>query len=220
VRAKYSHENERYVLGMVVMASCQLCGINGIFYYAKQLLGEVTGGDVRLAQELMLGLAFCQGASSLICSRFVDLFGRKFLLMKGQQILIGILLAIFVVDNLGDEMGIPGLSYLTVMLIYAHVIIFNFSLGPVAVIYAAELVPNMTPMIVSLRTATFMVALSTNYIIHEFGIGQLFLLFGVLTAVAHTFLQRRLRETKGKSKPQIFQMFELDYDPEEKTGFL
>ena len=117
-------------------------------------------------------------------------------------------------------MGIPGLSYLTVMLIYAHVIIFNFSLGPVAVIYAAELVPNMTPMIVSLRTATFLVALSTNYIIHEFGIGQLFLLFGVLTAVAHTFLQRRLRETKGKSKPQIFQMFELDYDPEEKTGFL
>lgn len=50
----------------------------------------------------MLGLAFCQGVSSLICSRFVDLFGRKFLLMKGQQILIGILLAIFVVDNLGD----------------------------------------------------------------------------------------------------------------------
>jgi len=49
-------------------------------------------------------------------------------------------------------------------------------------------VPNLTPVIVTLRFATFLVALSTNYIIHEFGIGQLFLMFGVLSTVAHTYL--------------------------------
>lgn len=45
-------------------------------------------------------------------------------------------------------------------------------------------------------------------------------MFGVLSAVAHTYLQTRLRETKGKSKPQIYQMFEIDshHDPEEKAA--
>lgn len=44
-------------------------------------------------------------------------------------------------------------------------------------------------------------------------------MFGVLSAVAHTYLNRHLRETKGKSKPQIYYMFELDSqeDFEEKT---
>lgn len=59
----------------------------------------------------------------------------------------------------------------------------------------------MTPIIVTLRSATFLVALTTNFIIHEFGIGQLFLMYGVLSVVAYTYLQTRLRETKGKSKP-------------------
>jgi hypothetical protein len=44
-------------------------------------------------------------------------------------------------------------------------------------------------------------------------------MFGMLSAVAHTYLQGRLRETKGKSKPQIYQMFEVESqeDCEEKT---
>ena len=158
----------------------------------------------------MVGLAICQVGASLICSRFVDYFGRKFLILRGQQTLIFILFVIFIVDNIQEELNLKVLHYLIIALLYVHVIAFNFSLGPVAIIYAAELVPNLTPIIVTLRAATFFVALSTNYIIHEFGIGQLFLMFGVLSAVAHTYLNRHLRETKGKSKPQIYHMFELD----------
>lgn len=48
-----------------------------------------------------------------------------------------------------------------------------------------------------------MVAASTNYLIHEFGIGPMFLLYGMLSLVAHTYLRDRIRETKGKSKIQI-----------------
>ena len=44
--------------------------------------------------------------------------------------------------------------------------IFNFSLGPVCIVYAAELVNNITPIIVTKRLANLMVAVSTNYLIH------------------------------------------------------
>ena len=122
---------------MVAVMSCQLCGINGIFYYAKQLLSEVTEGDTDLSQQLMIGLALCQTLASLICSFLVDLFGRKYLLLKGQKVLILILFAIFLVDNLQDFIPAKLLHVLIVVLLYLHIIIFNFSLGPVAIIYAA-----------------------------------------------------------------------------------
>jgi hypothetical protein len=55
---------------------------------------------------------------------------------------------------------------LIIVLLYLHVVAFNFSLGPVCIIYAAELVPNFTPIIITLRSFTFLVALTTNYLIH------------------------------------------------------
>jgi len=154
-------------VAMVVIASCQLAGINGIFYYAKQLFLDITGGDKLLSQKLMLGLAFCQLVSATISGRFIDLFGRKYLLVRGQRILIVLLMLIFVVDNLEGYLYSMGSAHLLIIvLLYLHIIAFNFSLGPVCIIYAAELVPNFTPIIITLRSFTFLVALSTNYLIH------------------------------------------------------
>lgn len=85
----------------------------------------------------MVGLAFCQAITSLICSLFVDYFGRKYLLLKGQKALIFILFGIFVVDNLDGIINRQLVHLLIVALLYAHVITFNFSLGPICIIYAA-----------------------------------------------------------------------------------
>jgi len=198
---------DRYLIAIIVVASTQLSGINGIFYYAKQLFQDITGGDKLLSQQLMLGLALCQTISCLTIGRFIDLFGRKYLLMKGQQALIVILGVIFVMDNLQDYYSSNVLHYLIIIMLYVHIIAFNFSLGPVCIVYATELVPNLTPIVVAQRVCTFLVALSTNYLIHEFGIGQMFLMFGVLSLIAHYYLSDKLIETKGKSKPQIYDMF-------------
>jgi hypothetical protein len=84
-----------------------------------------------------VGLSVCQAGASLICSRFVDLFGRKYLILKGQQALIFILFTIFLVDNLQEELNLKLLRYVIIALLYIHVIAFNFSLGPVCIIYAA-----------------------------------------------------------------------------------
>jgi hypothetical protein len=64
------------------------------------MFSDITGGDAIFSQKLMLGLAFCQLLSCLIVGRFIDPFGRKYLILKGQQALIVILGLIFIVDNL------------------------------------------------------------------------------------------------------------------------
>jgi MFS family permease len=189
---------------MVTIASSQICGINGIFYYAKQLFTEITGGDALVSQKLMVGLAVCQAISTMICGKLIDQYGRKYLILRGQQTLIFVLGLLFVIDNADGFIKPKIASYLIIALLYIHVIVFNFSLGPVCIIYAAELIPNITPVIITLRICTFLVALTTNYLIHEFGIGQMFLMFGVLSMIAHYYLIDHLRETKGKSKPMIY----------------
>jgi SP family galactose:H+ symporter-like MFS transporter len=188
---------------LVVIASSQLTGINAIFLYAKQLFLEITDKDILLSQQLMLGLALCQLLSCTFSGKFIDSFGRKYLLIKGQAGIILVLWTIFVVDSYSSLFRKDIYNYLLIALLYIHIIIFNFTLGPVCIIYAAELVTNITPIIVTKRLVNLMVAASTNYLIHEFGIGPMFLLYGMLSLVAHTYLRDRIRETKGKSKIQI-----------------
>ena len=84
-----------------MITSGQLTGINAIFLYAKQLFKEITENDEHLSQQLMLGLAFCQLFSCSISGRFIDTFGRKYLLKRGQIGLVAVLAAIFLIDAWG-----------------------------------------------------------------------------------------------------------------------
>ena len=142
----------------------------------------------------MLGMAFCQLAACSMSGRFIDSFGRKYLMLRGQIGLIGIMMTIFLVDSCADYLPSRDFYHYTlIFLFYSHVIVFNFTLGPICILYAAELVSNLTPVIVTKRTVNLTVAISTNYIMYEFGIGPMFLLYAVLSLVVHYYLRDRLR---------------------------
>jgi len=58
--------------------------------------------------------------------------------LKGQQILIFILFMIFIVDQLKVYIDDSKLIHYTIIaLIYLHIVVYNFSLGPVGIVYAA-----------------------------------------------------------------------------------
>ena len=151
----------------------------------------------------MLGMALCQLLACSLSGRFIDSFGRRFLLIRGQIGIIIIMGSIFLADCLSEYMRKNIYHYSLIALFYLHVIVFNFSLGPICILYAAELVDNITPVIVTKRLVNLIVAISTNYLMHEVGIGPMFFLYGVLSLAVHYYLRDRMRETKGKSKVQI-----------------
>jgi len=180
-----------------------MTGINAIFLYAKQLYLEITDGDTTLSQYLILGMAFCQLVACSFSGRFIDTFGRKYLLLKGQLGIIGIMTVIFLIDSWQEFISKEIYHSSLICLFYLHVVFFNFSLGPVHILYAAELVNDTTPIIVTNRILSLTAATTTNYLMHEFGIGPMCLVYVVLSLSAHSYLRDRLRETKGKSKVQI-----------------
>jgi MFS family permease len=156
-----------------------------------------------LSQKLMLGLSLFQLLACSFSGRFIDSFGRKYLLLRGQVAIILILGVIFILDSFADMLEKSLYNQLLIALFYLHVIVFNFTLGPVCILYAAELVSNLAPVIVTKRLVNLIVAISTNYLLHEVGIGPMFLLYAVLSLAVHYYLRDRLRETKGKSRVQI-----------------
>ena len=85
----------------------------------------------------MIGLALCQLLSCTWSGYFIDTYGRKFLLIRGQFSLIMILLTIFLIDSFSDYFRKDIYHYLLVSLFYIHVVVFNFSIGPIALLYAA-----------------------------------------------------------------------------------
>lgn len=84
------------MIGIVIIASNQLTGINGIMYYTKQLFNQVTNNNYELTKALMIILAFLQIVSAYFSGYFIDRIGRKKIILNGILVLIGILMGIFV----------------------------------------------------------------------------------------------------------------------------
>lgn len=87
--------------------------------------------------------------------------------------------------------------------IFVHILVHNWSLGSVCIIYAADLLNDLTYVIVMLKICSFSVAMSSEYLIEWVGIGQTFLMYGLISLGCFIFLRRELFETKNKTKSEI-----------------
>ena len=68
---------------MVLALSNQLCGINAILFYAKQLFMRVTDNNNELSQVIMIFLGFVQITATLLSGKLMDKFPKKYFLMGG-----------------------------------------------------------------------------------------------------------------------------------------
>lgn len=181
-------------MALVVIASNSLSGINAILFYAKQLFNKITDGDLAQAQLLIVIMSGVQVCATFISSRIVDRLGRKDLIITGQAILLGILLAIFIFDKVIREYVDASVSnYGIIGLIFTHLLVMNMTLGPCCVVYCAEIVADITWMIILLKGLALLIALTTEYLIEYVGIGFMFLIFFGLGLCAHIFLRPRVR---------------------------
>lgn len=123
--------NKRLLVAVVVIASNQITGINGILYYAKQLFSKVTEGKEEYSQVLIIQLSLLQVVATLISTEIVDTIGRKRMLLTGQSLVGVILFSIFVFDTIGGKVG----EFAVLILIFLHILVMNMTLGSVCIVY-------------------------------------------------------------------------------------
>ena len=120
------------IMGIMIAVSNQVCGINAIFFYAKQLFTTLTNNDQDAVTRNLFGLGVFQVLMTFVSSMFLDRFGRRSLMLIGLTIVVGSLFSAFLATEVLNLS-----SGIVVFFIFLHIFGFSISLGPVCCLYAS-----------------------------------------------------------------------------------
>jgi MFS family permease len=116
-----------------------------------------------------------------------------------------------------------GAGWITVICLAIYIAFFSLSWGPVVWVMLSEIFPlsirgiGMGIGSVTNWLANLIVSLTFPKLIEQFGIGTMFIVYGIMGVLAFIFVSMKVEETKGKSLEQI----ELDLrNKSEETGAL
>ena len=89
---------------------------------------------------------------------------------------------------------------MVVICIFGHIFVHNMSLSPTCIVYCAEIVEDITWVIITLKVCSFSVAMTADYMIEYLGFGNMFMVFGFMSILIYLFLRDKMVETKGLSR--------------------
>jgi MFS transporter, SP family, galactose:H+ symporter len=189
-------------LGCALSFFQQFSGINAVIFYSSTIFQKV-GWQPRTGTAIVgvVNLVAC-----LISLGLLSCFGRRTLLwtvsfmMGAVQIALGI--AFYYADS-SDAAKI-----LCCVFIFAYIIFFEFSLGPIPWLFVAEIATpkGFSIAVVVNWLCTLAVAIATPYLIS----GALFIVFGGICVLSGLFSLFLLKETKGLTAAQIQELYSLE----------
>ncbi len=190
------------MLGMVLAAFQQWCGINIVFNYAEEVFSSAGFGISDSLFNIII-----TGAVNLVFTfvaiRTVDGWGRRKLMLFGAA-------------GLAISYTILGISYFTgarggivLIIITVAIAIYAMSLAPVTWVILSEIFPNkIRGTAMALATATLWVA-STLLVLLFPLINQLvnisgaFWLYAIICMAGFLYIRKKLPETRGKSLEEV-----------------
>lgn len=190
-------------IGVFLAVFQQWCGINVIFYYAKDVFAAAGYDDV---SNILLNIVYT--GSIMLVFTFIaivaaDKLGRRKLMLIGA----GGLAIIYALVGSGYYFQWPGVWVL--VLVLAAVACYSFTLAPITWVILSEIYPNrirgaaMSISVFALWAACFSVAQTFPAINEAWGAARTFWLYGTICAIGFLFIFWRLPETRGKTLEEI-----------------
>ncbi|MED1201813.1 sugar porter family MFS transporter [Heyndrickxia acidicola] len=198
----------------------QIIGCNTVLYYAPTTFTNVGLGS-SAAILGTVGIGVVNVIITAVAVSLIDKVGRKPLLLIGNA---GMSISLFVLGIANAIMGhTAGAGWITVICLAVYIAFFSLSWGPVVWVMLSEIFPlsirgiGMGIGSVVNWLANLVVSLTFPKLIEQFGIGTMFIVYGLMGVLAFVFVSLKVDETKGKSLEQI----ELDLrNKNEETGAL
>lgn len=190
------------LLGIVIAAFQQWCGINVIFNYAQEIFSAAGYG----VSDILFNIVIT-GLTNVIFTfagmYFVDRWGRRTLMLIGS---IGLF---FIYALLGAcyYFEVTGIAVLA--LVIAAISCYAMTLAPITWVVLSEIFPTkiramaMAVATFSLWTACFVLTYTFPILNSSLGSYGTFWLYGVICLAGYFFLRVSLPETKGKSLEEI-----------------
>ncbi|WP_282135227.1 sugar porter family MFS transporter [Seonamhaeicola maritimus] len=190
------------LIGVVLAAFQQWCGINVIFNYAEEVFKAAGYG----VSDTLFNIVIT-GSVNLIFTFIaiftVDKWGRKYLMQLGAVGLFGI----YGLMGAGYYFQVSGWPLL--LLVVLAIACYAMSLAPVTWVILSEVFPNrmrgaaMAVATVSLWLASFLLTYTFPLLNSALGASGTFWLYGIICLFGFLFIRKMLPETKGKTLEEI-----------------
>lgn len=193
-------------VGMGLAIFQQLCGINVVFNYTSTIF-ETVGANLDRQLFETVGIGIVNLLFTLLAMWQVDRLGRKPLMLIGS---FGLALLYVVIALLLKTGAAPGLLSIFVMLAIST---YATSLAPVTWVLISEIFPNRvrslatSVAILALWGAYFVLVFTFPILAERLGTYGPFWLYAGICLVGFWFIQRQVRETKGKTLEELEDVF-------------
>lgn len=190
------------LIGIVIAAFQQWCGINVIFNYAQEIFAAAGYGVSDILFNIVI-TGVTNVAFTIIGMYMVDKLGRRSLLLFGA---LG-LASIYAILGACYYFQISGIAVL--ILVMLAIGCYAMTLAPIAWVVIAEIFPTkirgmaMAVATFSLWTACFFLTYSFPLLNKALGAYGTFWLYGIICLLGFVFVKKNLPETKGKSLEEI-----------------
>ncbi|GAA0563837.1 sugar porter family MFS transporter [Chitinophaga japonensis] len=192
------------VLGVIIAAFQQWCGINVIFNYAEEVFAAAGYG----VSDILFNIVITGSVNlvfTLVAMYTVDRWGRRALMLVGA----GGLALIYAVMGALYYMHFSGWPLL--LLVVLAIACYAMSLAPVTWVVLSEIFPNrlrggmMAIATLSLWAASFGLTYTFPLLNSALGASGTFWGYGLVCIAGLIFIRRYLPETKGKTLEEIEQ---------------
>lgn len=190
------------LLGIVIAAFQQWCGINVIFNYAQEIFSAAGYGVSDILFNIVI-TGLTNVIFTFVGMYFVDRWGRRTLMLFGS---IG-LFVIYALLGACYYFEVTGLAVLT--LVIAAISCYAMTLAPITWVVLSEIFPTkvramaMGVATFALWTACFILTYTFPLLNNSLGSYGTFWLYGIVCLLGYFFLRVYLPETKGKSLEEI-----------------
>ena len=190
------------MVGIVLAAFQQLCGINVVFNYTSTIFESVGANlDRQLFETVAIG--FVNLVFTLVAMWQVDKLGRRPLMLIGS---FGLSVLYIVLAVLLQNHAAAGFVSIFVLLAIA---MYATSLAPVTWVLISEIFPNKirgmasSVAVVSLWASYFILVFTFPVLASKLGTYGPFYLYSGICLLGFLFIKAKVRETKGKTLEEL-----------------
>ena len=194
---------KRLLIGILLAAFSQLTGANGLTFFSNDIFKLGAAPNSRQPTIFTVIMNAVQVVATYVASLVIEKSGRKLLLLFGMVWLTVVLAAFSIIGTVAPES--PALKWF----IWAFMIGFGLSMGPLPWVYLADILPDIGLGIAGCSNwfTTFLVGIAFPPIASAIGTAHAFFIFTGCTLIGTIFILVCCHETKGKTQAEIGDMF-------------